>query len=296
MVGVVTDSSCDLPAATLLRLGVAAVPLKVTVEGTVYNERDLDAFQLYGWMRKRGVLPQTSPPEVGDFVSVYERYLRAYDEVVSVHLSQGLSNTLVRAREAAAHLDAGDRIRFVDSGSASAGLAEVVMAASAAASSGASGDGVMAAAEGVKETLYCLFIPHSRRWLAKGGGRSKVRGLAGRLRGTKSVVTFREGELADDEPLRRGALAEDLAKKFGERFGSEPLHLALGFAGDREALEGVKTALEASLTIRRGRVQLIGAAMGARLGPGTLMACAYPASASHVNVHNKPAHVQAASV
>ena len=291
-----TDSSCDLPAATLLRLGVAAVPLTVTVAGTVYRERDLDAFQLYGWMRKGGVLPQTSSPEVGDFVSVYERYLRAYDEVVSVHLSQRLSDTLLCAREAAAHLDAGDRVHFVDSGSASAGLAEVVMAASAAASAGAAGLEVVGAAEGVKETLYCLLVPRSRRWLAKDGSRSKVRGLADRLRGTTPVMTFQAGELTDDTPLRRGALAESLAKRFSERFGSEPLYLALGFAGDREALEGVKTALEASLTIHRGRVQLIGAAMGARLGPDTLMACAYPASASHVNVHNKPAHVPAASV
>ncbi len=294
MVGVVTDSSCDLPAATLLRLGVAAAPLLVTVAGTVYRERDLDPFQLYGWMRKGGVLPQTSPPEVGDFVSVYERYLRAYDEVVSIHLSQGLSDTLLRAREAAAHLDAGDRIRFLDSGSASAGLAEVVMAASAAASAGAAGLEVVRAAEGVKETLYCLLVPRSRRWLAKDGSRSKVRGLAGRLRGTKPVMTFQAGELADDAPLPRGALAEGLAARLNKHFGSEPLHLALGFAGDRESLEAVKTELEASLTIHRGRVQLIGAALGARLGPGTLMACAYPAPLT--NVHGEPAHVQAVPV
>ena len=161
-VGVVTDSSCDLPAATLLRLGVAAAPLLVTVKGTVYRERDLDAFQLYGWMRERGVLPQTSPPEVGDFVSIYERYLRAYDEVVSVHLSSALSGTLSRAREAAAHLGAEDRIHFVDSGSASAGLAEVVMAASAAASAGAPGDAVVGAAEEVKKSSTVSSSPARR--------------------------------------------------------------------------------------------------------------------------------------
>ena len=294
-VGVVTDSSCDLPAATLLRLGVAAVPLLVTVEGRVYRERDLDAFQLYGWMRKGGVLPQTSPPELEDFVSVYERYLRAYDEVVSVHLSQGLSDTLLRAREAAAQLGAGDRIHFVDSGSASAGLAEVVMAASAAASAGAAADEVIAAAEGVKEALYCLFVPHSLRWLVQDGKAGRAQGLANRLRGVKPVLTFEAGELEGDKPLPRSALGESLAARLYERFGSEPIHLALGFAGDREVLEPLKRALETFLTIHRARVQLIGAAMGARLGPGTLMACAYPAS-TYANVDNGLEHVQAVSV
>ena len=109
-------------------------------------------------------------------------------------------------------------------------------------------------------------------------------------------MTFRAGELVNDAPLPRGALAEGLAARLYEHFGNEPLHLALGFAGDREALEGVKRALEASLTIHRARVQLIGAALGARLGPGTLMACAYPASTVHAHVYSEPAHVQAASV
>ena len=292
-VGIVTDSSCDLPAATLLRLGVAAVPLRVTVEGTVYSERDLDPFQLYGWMQGRGVLPQTSPPEVADFVPVFERYLRAYDEVVSVHLSSALSDTLLRAREAAARLGAEDRVHFVDSGSASAGLAEVVMAASAAASASPA-DAVTAAAEGVKETLYCLLIPRSPRRL-RGGGQGKVQGLTNRLRGLKPVMAFRGGELTDDEPLRRGALAEGLAKRFSERFGNEPLHLALGFAGDREGLEEIKAALETSLTIHRGRVQLVGAALGAHVGPGGLMVCAYRASKPHAP-RDEPLHVQTASV
>ena len=293
-VGVVTDSSCDLPAATLLRLGVAAVPLKVTVEGTIYSERDLDPFQLYGWMRKGGVLPQTSPPEVEDFVLVYERYLRAYDEVVSVHLSSALSDTLLRAREAAAGLGAEDRVHFVDSGSASAGLAEVVMAAQAAASSGAPADAVMAAAEGVKESSCCLLTLRSPRWL-QGGGRGKVQGLANRLRGVKPVMTFQGGELRDDESLRRGALADGLAERLFERLGNEPLHLALGFAGEREGLEEIKAALESTLTIHRGRVQLIGAALGAHLGPGALLVCAHPASARASFRHESP-RVQTASV
>ena len=170
------------------------------------------------------------------------------------------------------------------------------MAASAAASAGASADGVTAAAEGVKETLYCLLVPRSPRWLAQSRKRGKVQGLANRLRGVKPVLTFREGELTDDEPLRRGALADGLAKKLLERFGNEPLHLALGFAGEREGLEGVKTALEASLTIHRGRVQLIGAALGALLGPGALLVCAYPASQPRPPRHAEPPRVQVAPV
>jgi fatty acid-binding protein DegV len=42
-VGIVTDSTCDLPAARLLKLGVAAVPLRIVIGDELYRDwRDVE--------------------------------------------------------------------------------------------------------------------------------------------------------------------------------------------------------------------------------------------------------------
>ena len=278
-VGIVTDSTCDLPAATLLRLGVAAVPLQVIVGEERYRDwRDVDPPTLYGWMRDEGALPRTSPPEPEDFLPVYRRFLASYDEVVSVHLSGKLSQTLEHARAAAAELGAEERIRFVDSGSATIALAEMVAAAAGEAAAGGDVEAVAFAAERIRDSVYILFSPPSLDWLVAGGRVGRARGLVGNLLGLRPILTIQEGEIATEATVRQGNAVDAMLRRLEERFGDTPVRVAIGYAGDdREEIERLKRLAErTSLTIVRGRVQAVGPVIGAHLGPGTTALCAYP--------------------
>ena len=278
-VGIVTDSTCDLPAAKLLKLGVAAVPLKVIVGSETYRDwRDLDPLQLYEWMTTKGALPQTSPPDVQDFLPVYKRFLNTYEHIVSIHLSSKLSETMLRAQEAAAELGAEHRIHFVDSGAASAPLAEIVIGAAAAASTNGQLADVLDAAERVKSNIYTLITPVSLEWLKHGGQLSRVKGTFGNLFGLRPVLTLQEGAVATDGTTRQNAIIETFITRLKKRFGVAPIRMTLGFAGkSREEIESIKRAIEQSgLNIISGRVQLIGPVIGAKLGPGAIAICAYP--------------------
>ena len=141
-VAVVSDSTSYLPPELVERHGIHVVPLYVVFGGdrTVPETdiTDYDAF--FEELRAAEHLPTTSQPSVGDFTSVYEPLLADGGEVVSVHISGGLSGTVESARQAAETLEregkGGERVHVYDSTTAAGGLGLLVLAAAAGAAAG----------------------------------------------------------------------------------------------------------------------------------------------------------------
>src|SRR3954452_2461098 len=102
VVEVVTDSTAYLPAELIERHGIHVVPLYVVFGGDrTVRETDItdyDAF--FDELRAAETLPTTSQPSVGDFRAAYEPLLAEGREIVSVHISGGLSGTPESARQA----------------------------------------------------------------------------------------------------------------------------------------------------------------------------------------------------
>lgn len=279
-VGIVTDSTCDLPAARLLKLGVAGVPLRIIIGDEVYRDwRDVEPGTLYRWMLEQGVVPQLASPEVVDFVTVYRRYLSAYDEVISIHHADNLSDTLQRATQAALELGAKERIHHLDSYSSGAALAEIVVAAARQAATGASAAQVIEVAERIRETIYTLITPASLEWLELAEGMSKAQLWLSKLFGLRPIFSLQTGDLVPAGSVRQSQVTHALIRQLKERFNGEPLQLTLAVAGrEYQRVDQLREALRASsIKVHRGRVQLLGPQLGAYLGPGTLAVCAYPA-------------------
>src|SRR4051812_21015686 len=143
VVEVVTDSTAYLPAQLIERHGIHVVPLYVVFGGdrTVRETDITDYPAFFEELRAAEQLPTTSQPSVGDFVSAYEPLLAGGRDVISIHISGGLSGTAESARQAAQALErdgkGGERVRVVDSSTAAGGLGLIAMAAGHAADAGA---------------------------------------------------------------------------------------------------------------------------------------------------------------
>src|SRR5262245_29977337 len=119
-VAVVTDTTHYLPAEVVERHRLHEVSLYVNWNGRTDRERDLPDFDaFYGHLRTATEMPSTSQPSVGDFLEVYEPLLEAGRDVLSVHLSGGISGTVGSAAQARAVLlergIAPERIEVLDS-------------------------------------------------------------------------------------------------------------------------------------------------------------------------------------
>src|SRR4051812_7479535 len=142
VVEVVTDSTAYLPAESIERHGIHVVPLYVVFGGdrTVPEVEITDYPAFFEELRSAEALPTTSQPSVGDFTATFEPLLADGGEVVSVHISGGLSGTPEAARQAKEALSrdgkGGERIEVIDSTTAAGGLGFMVLSAAKAARDG----------------------------------------------------------------------------------------------------------------------------------------------------------------
>src|SRR5919206_740900 len=100
-VAVVTDTTQYLPAEVIARHGIHLVSLYVNWNGRTDRESDVTDYDAYyDFLRSGGELPSTSQPSIGDFLEVYEPLLERGDDVLSIHLSGGISGTVGAAEQA----------------------------------------------------------------------------------------------------------------------------------------------------------------------------------------------------
>src|SRR4051794_721756 len=92
-VAVVTDSTHYLPRELTEREGLHLVSLYVNWNGHTDRESELDLAAFYGHLVAAPDLPTTSQPSVGDFLAVYEPLVDAGADIVSIHISAGISGT-----------------------------------------------------------------------------------------------------------------------------------------------------------------------------------------------------------
>jgi DegV family protein with EDD domain len=275
-VAVVTDSTHYLPREVVERHGLHEVSLYLNWQGETRREADIadyDAF--YGELRAASELPSTSQPSVGDFLAVYEPLLEAGHDIVSVHISGGISGTVQAAEQAReALVEQGidpERIAVVDSRTGCAGIGFMaIAAANAAARDGASVADAVAAARAIREGMKVWFAVDTLEYLRRGGRIGAAGAWLGSALKIKPILTI------DDtiEPVER---VRTSARSF-ERL-VEFLRERRDGGADVFFVQHIQAPDVAARLAERGRdiygrdaefISEIGPVIGAHVGPGLL--------------------------
>jgi DegV family protein with EDD domain len=211
-VAVVTDSTSYLPPELIERHGIHVVPLYVVfgADRTVPEVDITDYPAFFEELRRAEKLPSTSQPSVGDFTSVFEPLLAEGKEIVSVHISGGLSGTPEAARQAKEALEragkGGEGIEVVDSTTAAGGLGFMVLAAAKAAGDGASAKEVAAHVAQARSELKLWFVIDTLEFLRRGGRIGAASAWIGSTLKVKPILTV-ENEMTPVERVRTSGRA-----------------------------------------------------------------------------------------
>jgi DegV family protein with EDD domain len=211
-VAIVTDSTAYLPADLIERHGVHVVPLYVVFDGDhpVPEVEITDYDEFFEELRRAERLPTTSQPSVGDFTSAYEPLLADGREVVSIHISGGLSGTPEAARQAKEALErdgrGGDRVEVIDSTTAAGGLGFMVLAAAKAVAGGADAKQVAAAVAEARAELKMWFAIDTLEFLKRGGRIGAASAWIGSTLKVKPILTV-ENEMTPVERVRTSSRA-----------------------------------------------------------------------------------------
>jgi len=206
-VAVVTDTTSYLPGDLAAANHIHLVSLYVVFGGerTVRESdiTDYDAF--FDELRSAEQLPTTSQPSIGDFIAVWEPLLARGDDVVSIHISGGISGTVQSAQQAAEQLEregkGGDRVQVIDSATSAGGLALMVLAASRAAARGAALEDVATAAHDARAALKMWFAIDTLEFLKRSGRIGAASAWLGSTLKIKPILTL-ESEMTPVERVR----------------------------------------------------------------------------------------------
>jgi DegV family protein with EDD domain len=283
MTAILTDSTCDLSPQELRRLGVGAVSLDIELNGQFYSDwTEIDTKTVFRELQQ-GQQVKSSPPTTETFVHTYRPLLEQHQDIISVHISAKLSDTLRNAREAAEYLKATDRIHIVDSGFSSMALAEQVLRAAELAELAQTDDELDI--EDILESLGRLrhytvgeFCAGSLEHLRRAGRLSRTQEMMGGVLGLRTILAFQDGRIVPVRNVQEKKAMGNIIASLEKQFGRTPLSVTAINAGqDTDRIAELKGALqESSLNIQRGRLQLFGAAVGADLGPGSFGFMAVP--------------------
>jgi DegV family protein with EDD domain len=274
-VAVVTDTTHYLPREMVERLALHQVSLYVNWQGRTDRESDLPDFAaFYEHLSTASELPTTSQPSVGDFLAVYEPLLAAGQDIVSVHLSGGISGTVRSAEQARDHLveDGLDPERLVvfDSRTAAGGMAITVIAAAEAAANGATAAECAAAANAAREDLKIWFAVDTLEFLRRGGRIGAAQALLGSALKLKPILTLEE-EITPVEKVRTAGRAEArMVEYLRERFEDGCDEFAIQHTRDFERADRLAAAGREIFGRDPLFLSEIGPVLGTHSGPGVM--------------------------
>src|SRR3954447_4641331 len=211
-VAVVTDSTSYLPPGVAEQHGVVVVPLYVVFGGdrTVPETEGTDYDAFFDELRHAEKLATTSQPSVGEFRSAYEPLLADGREIVSVHISGGLSGTPEAARQAKEALErdglGGERIEVIDTTTAAGGLGFMVLTAVKAAGEGLSAAQVAERLAEARAQLKMWFAVDTLEFLRRGGRIGAASAWIGSTLKVKPILTV-ENEMSPIERVRTSGRA-----------------------------------------------------------------------------------------
>jgi DegV family protein with EDD domain len=280
---IVCDTTAYLPRELIAEHGVHLVSLYVTIEGDQQPESEIED---YGSFYERLLLPgagaTTSQPSIGDFVAVYEPLLDEGREIVSIHLSAGISGTYEAAAQARDQLAAegkgGEHIQVVDSRTAAGGMGLLVLAAAAAVRGGAGREEVLARVQEAREGLKMWFAIDTLEYLRRGGRIGLARAWLGSALRIKPILTLEE-EITPVERVRTRARAIERLRDYARQ-----RHESNANAWVVQHIQDPETAAELAEYCRElfGReavfISEIGAVLGTHVGPGLLGVGSVPES------------------
>jgi len=193
--GIVTDSTSDLPQHIIDEYGIEVVPAVLVLDGQSYADgKGLSREKYYTRLPGMKQPPTTAAPSTGDFAERFQKLFDAgCDHILSIHAAVELT-AIVSVARLAAH-DFRERITVLDSGSLTLGLGFQVLAAAQASMEDLSLDGILEAIRSTRQRTKVLAALDTMEYLRRSGRVPGAVATLGGLLRIKPIVELLNGEV-----------------------------------------------------------------------------------------------------
>jgi DegV family protein with EDD domain len=277
---IVTDSAVDMPQEEIKELGVKVAPLYINFPDGGVSAEDITPDQFYQRLKAMEPdIPTTSQPSAGQFADFYRKLAPEDDDIISIHISSGLSGTLESARLGASQVPEAN-VTLVDTLTLSGGQRFQVLAAAQGIRQGLSKEAILQRMDRVREATEVIYTLETLTYLARGGRIGRVQALAGSLLKIKPVIKVdkADGKYSTVDKQRTVQKSLDSITNFlVSRYGSgSPVWVCVlhgQFLDEARLLAGM---LEQKLDVAKMEILRISPVLGVHTGPGIVGAAVVP--------------------
>ncbi|MDQ4078949.1 MAG: DegV family protein [Chloroflexota bacterium] len=269
---IVTDSTSDLTPEEIERYGIRVVPLNVHFGSKVYQDTPASRTEFFDMLADSPVRPSTSAPSLASFQEIYrDACPEAGADIISIHISGKLSETVRRARQAAERMLGRCHVHVVDSEVTSVGLGILAKHAAQMSQEGASAEEIIRTLRGMIDHIYVVFFVESLDFLEQGGRIGKAQALLGTMLNIKPMLILEEGEIEPLEKVRTRARALDKLAEFVSEFGYIESLTIMHHQASPEEIQGMIERIE---NVRGPDIPIYvaqyGPVLAAHIGPDAL--------------------------
>jgi DegV family protein with EDD domain len=279
MIGIITDSTCDIPEALLEQYGIIVIPQIVIWGEQVLRDRiDLQPIEFYERLATDPVRPHSSLPSIEDIQRGFQQAIdQGATELIVLTVSSAMSGTYGLVQNTASALKI--PVNMVDAKGPTMSLGWQVLEAARARESGADSNSILDRVTKVREKLAQYVAMNSLEYLQRGGRIGGAVKWVGTLLSIKPLVSINHTTgLVEPVSIARThkALVELLYSKFFLKLkGGRNLHIAVLHGNAPDEAGQLAKRIEDEFHPLELLVNITGPVLGINTGPGALALCGH---------------------
>jgi DegV family protein with EDD domain len=276
---IVTDCAADMPAQELERLGVTQAPLFIQFPEGEVNAADISADDFYNRLEAmRPAIPTTAAPSTGIFSQIYRQLAQNDKEILSIHISSGLSATIDSARSGAEQAAGDADVTCWDTLTLSGGERFQVMAAALADRAGWTLEAIKERLDQIRRETEVIYTLDTLEYLARGGRIGRVKAFAGALLHLKPVIRVQTDGKYDTVTTARtiGKSLAAIVDHLEERYAATPVWATVLHGRFADRAQALNDQIQGRLNVVRTEILRISPVLGVHTGPGIVGAAVVP--------------------
>ena len=283
---IVTDCAADLTPEEAQALGITVAPLYIQFPEGEVDSRTMTPDEFYTRLKSMvPKIPTTSMPAPGVFGEIYEDLIAKGEEILSIHISSGLSGTINAARQGAEQLLSSavqtlKKVHFVDSLTLSGGERFQVLAAAHAIQAGWSREKIVEHLNLLRQKTEVIYTLDTLDYLARGGRIGRVQALAGALLNLKPIINVdrTDGKYSTVSKVRTiGKAVTGIVDHLAAEYQQAAIHVTVLHGQIAEQAEMLAEQVRDRLNVRQLEIMRISPVLGVHTGPGIVGAAVAPA-------------------
>jgi DegV family protein with EDD domain len=276
---IVTDCAADMSNEELEELGIVQAPLFIQFPEGEVNSADISADDFYNRLEAmRPEIPTTAQPSGGIFAELYRKLAKEEKDILSIHISSGLSGTINAARDGGKLAKDEANVSYWDTLTLSGGERFQVLAAAFATKAGWAMDKMQERMKKIRENTELIYTLNTLEYLARGGRIGRVKAIAGALLNLKPVIRVdtdgKYSTVTNGRTLKKSMVA--IADHLVEKYRNTPVWATVLHGRFAEKADLLANEFNQKLNIAKMEMQRISPVLGVHTGPGIVGAAVVP--------------------